>query len=291
MKHFKLLSVLILIVSVLFLSAAESIRAQKTSPISPPAIAETSKGQSDNNHEIATNQPSPISPSVVAPMATPTAKPCQSAPNTDQDYPQKSWWWPPLPSSWVLILITAAYAVISFCTLGAISRQADLAETTLNDLERPWIIVTPKKYEVLPRAGTPNTPRTITFTWVVKNVGRSPAWLIGGRADIRKVRQTELPPIPVYPSPSDYTLTPKAPNELSEEFITMQFSAAEYRALWEGELDFILYGFVKYKSSLKRGGEISEHYTRYCFCVQKHQGSSGGLAMCFCGPTAYNDYT
>jgi hypothetical protein len=281
MKYSNTWFALILIASVSLSSGVKSASAQEAAPTSPPPIPEKSESQPTNDHAIATEQPTHTPPSVIS-----TTKPSQSAPKQNQDQTEESWWWPPLPSSWVLIFITGAYAVISFYTLGAISQQAATARDALEKLERPWIMALPTKFEIVPEIGTALTPRMIRFTYCVQNVGRSPAWIVGGKGRAMKIAKDSLPSIPDYgPLGRPYSPTPTPPNDKGrEEAGQIKFSAEEYQALIEGRINFVIFGFMSYRSSI--GKEI--HETRYCICLEP---GPLGLAMAFCGPNSYNRYT
>ncbi len=187
-------------------------------------------------------------------------------------------------AEWIMVGITSAYVIVAFFTLLAIKRQADIAEQAITEIERPWMIVLPSDYDIQPSAGTVHTPRSVTFRWTVKNVGRSPAWVVGGRGRVEKVLANDLPPVPDYPEDLSYALTPHPPNEEGlKEFATLNFSPTEYVALCEGKLDFVVRGVILYRGLGER-----KHETRFCIGIQR---ATQRLAMSFCGPSAYNRYT
>lgn len=124
----------------------------------------------------------------------------------------------------------------------------------------------------------------ITFEWVVKNTGRSPAWITGGVSRARKIPKDSLPEQPDYGGAYRITLTPHPPNEQgTPEFARIRFSGDEFRALNEGKLNFVVSGFFTYRDALGK-----EHETRCCMCLEP---GPSGLAMSMCGPEAYNRYT
>ncbi len=284
----KWLSLPILIASALVLSAAVLPRP------SPPLITEQRKGQSADHKNIGAQEPTSLPSS--GPLAT---KPCQSTRDANKQQAQGSWWWPPLPSSWVLILITAAYAVISFWTLGTISRQADLAKSVLTHLERAWVIVTPKQVEIAdigdaskgrwvqehlndPALKEPPS-HALTFEYTIANRGRSPAWICGGISKALKIHAANLPRVPDYGGVGTWTPTPIAQNTDRPEKHRMFFSPKEFQAFLNGELDFVIVGLTKYKDVFG-----AEHETRFCLVCEHPAGATHTY---FGGPEAYNRYT
>jgi len=230
--------------------------------------------------------------------------------------PAQNWYQRPSATDWGILGVTFFYTLTSLGLLNATRKQAklanhslatldktllatekaadaakkgaDTAEKALNDLERPWIMLLPVSFALDPQAGNAGTQRRITLTWIFRNTGRSPAWITGGRGSAVKVAQASLPLEPNYPQEFEYALTPSPPNDSREEFATLNFSGAEFQALWARELDFVVYGFVNYRDSLKN----EEHCTRYCFCLSGPiENAKPLLNMSFCGPPAYNKYT
>jgi hypothetical protein len=279
MKLSKPLSVLILIASALLLSG---VSASFADPLQSPkteqheSLTEKQTPKAESNQRRASPSPSEIHPETSRLVGESAAQKKQYT--ADHSRPEAS------IAEWIMVGITSLYVIVAFFTLRAIKRQADIAEEAITEIERPWMMVLPTDYEIQPSAGTVQTPRSITFRWTVKNVGRSPAWLIGGRGRVEKVLASDLPAVPNYPEDLNYALTPHPPNEegLSES-ATLQFSPTEYVALCEGKLDFVVRGIILY-----RGLGDRSHETRFCIGIQR---ATQRLAMCFCGPSAYNRYT
>lgn len=277
MKHSSTWCALILIASALLLSDALN-----ASDLQPPktkqneSLTNEQTGKTQSNQAGANASSSRVNPEasrVVGESATEEKKK-----DTEHLRPEAS------IAEWIMVGITSAYVIVAFFTLLAIKRQADIAEEAITEIERPWVMVIPFAYDVQPSVATPLTPRSITFQWIVKNVGRSPAWLTGGRGRVEKILAKDLASPPDYPEDLNYALTPHPPNEEGlKEHATLHFSPAEYTALWEGKLDFTVRGVIWY-----RGLGNRKHETRFCIGIQR---AAQGLAMCFCGPPAYNRYT
>lgn len=131
-------------------------------------------------------------------------------------------------------LLLAALAMwagcIAFRTLNAVRAQVDIANRGLTKLERAWIMVVPHAVRVEPQAGTALTQRSITFSWTIRNVGRSPAWITGGKARDEKTAQSNLVPLPNYGEVGQYSPTPIPPDEKGRaESIRRTFTAAYNR--------------------------------------------------------------
>jgi len=280
MKHSNTWFALILIASVSPLSAASGAVENAVPRSSPPAITKKRERQAADNQNVAAQQPA-ASPS------RPSAQPCQPTGSNNKQLAKESWWWPPLPSSWVLILVTGAYAVISFYTLGAIAEQAAIARDELEKLERPWIMALPTRFEIVPSSGNALTTRWIKFAYSVQNTGRSPAWIIGGGGKAIKIAKDSLPDTPDYgPLGRGYGLTPTPPNDKGrEEWAQLKFSGEEFQALVNGKLNFVIFGFMNYRDAV--AGKILLE-TRFCICLEP---GPNGLGMAFCGPDSYNRYT
>jgi len=268
---------LILIASALLLSGESessplpSPKAEQHESLTEKQTPKTESNQSDAGSTVSEVEPE--ASSLVGKTAT-----HKEQNDTDHVRPESS------IAEILMVWITSAYVIVAFFTLLSIKRQADIAEQAITEIERPWIMVLPSAYEVQPSAGTPITPRSITFRWTVRNVGRSPAWLTGGRGKVEKILADDLAPVPDYPEELDYTLTPCPPNEQGrQEHATLTFNPTEYAALWEGKLDFTVRGVSRYNGLGNR-----KHETRFCIGI-RHEAQ--GLAMSFCGPAAYNRYT
>jgi len=263
-------------------AAAQSPSA--TAPSKPPAI-QSLKTRADVHTDVAKGNPPRT---LESPFETEIAEALRAIERQQEitraeDQAREERWWPPSPS-WAIVYVTVAYVIVAAFQWWSIKRQADIAERTLTEIERPWMMIIPASFKIYPETGTTQTPRQITFSWIVRNVGRSPAWLTAGRAGAEKIRADELPPTPEYPKPFTYSLTPSPPDEEGrEESARLNFTPAEYVALCEGRLDFIVRGYISY-----RGLGNRLHETRFCIGIQK---AEHGLAMSFCGPPTYNAYT
>ena len=197
-----------------------------------------------------------------------------------------SWFWQNIAT--LLLAIVAIWTgFIAIRSLREISQQAAIAKVALTKLERPWLMAIPVRFEIYPPHASDNTPRTIKFTYSIQNVGRSPAWIIGGAGKAQIIAKDKLPEEPNYGNLNPvYSQTPAPPGEKGrEEYAELAFSWEEFKALREGRLNFVIFGFMKYLSALR--DEI--HVTRFCICLEKHP-TSADLAMSFCGPAAYNRY-
>ena len=279
MKHSNTWYALILIASALLLSAAgengaTTLKPPKTEQHESLTDKQTSEAQGYETNPGPT--PSEQHPETSGLISKRTTQKEQD--HADHPRPEAT------VAEWIMVGITSAYMIVAFFTLLAISRQADIAEEAITEIERPWIMVLPTSYDVQPSAGTVQTPRVITFSWTVKNVGRSPAWLTAGRGMFEKGLAKDLPEVPDYKEEFKYALTPHPPNEEGfEERATLHFTPTEYVALCEGRLDFNVRGCISY-----RGLGDRKHETRFCMALRR---GPQGLAMSFCGPPAYNSYT
>jgi len=206
---------------------------------------------------------------------------------------------------WVIGSLTAIYVVISFFSFMAIKRQAHIAEQAataaqdaakaaernteaLINIERPFLLVTGVRYDVLP-GKTPDghyeNASHVHFTF--KNFGNSPAWCItlGGRFKAF-AKADDLLGEPDYGNIDDIetygiVLPPGEEREILN--ITHQGAEEEFSAVVAGELFWFAYGFFRYRDIFGR-----THETRFCYA------SSGGRAIHFRphqAPPAYNRHT
>jgi len=138
--------------------------------------------------------PAPINQSKKPENKTPEAKPptVSTNPNTDpkqtsaqqQSSNWHSWFWPPIWSSWALVVIGAIAAVVALRTLNAIKQQtgaiALTAKATDESLKvyRPFIVVLEPVIES--RAMKPNEPEVPKSATIrVRNDGLGPADILG----------------------------------------------------------------------------------------------------------------
>src|SRR5205823_2834624 len=97
--------------------------------------------------------------------------------------------------------LTAIYVLISYFSFTAIKRQAHIAEQAataakdaaraaerntdaLINIERPFLLVTGVRYDVLPRTAPEGRSENVSHVhFTVRNFGHSPAWCmaLGGR--------------------------------------------------------------------------------------------------------------
>jgi hypothetical protein len=244
MKHLKQLSMSILIISTLFL-CGKNIGAQEIDPQLQSLIHGSREDDSANSKSIATDQPSSVSSSVIS-----TAEPSQPAPNVYQDRSKENWFWPPLPSSCVLILVTGAYTVISFYMLGAIRKQAE----QLAKMEAPFLSLD-FRFNTLAPNGIPTGDVCVIDFWFINN-GRTPATLsdmattfcldnkLPVRPDYAKERTPEFgayPPDVVVIAPNGGTTKPGR--------VGAAYDPIDATAIRLQQKCWFLYEFVRYKDS------------------------------------------
>lgn len=196
---------------------------------------------------------------------------------------------------WVIGTLTAIYVLISFFSFRAIKRQADISQQAaraaernteaLINIERPWLLVTGVRYDVLPSRATDGQNKShVHFTF--KNFGHSPAWPIALGGTFKAFAKPEdLPQVPEYGETGiesyGIVLPPGGEREILD--IPHEGSEQEFSAVVAGDLFWFAYGLIRYKDIF---GCIRE--TRCCYA------SSGGRAIRFGphpAPHAYNRHT
>lgn len=206
---------------------------------------------------------------------------------------------------WVMGSLTAIYVVISFFSFRAIRRQADIAgqaataagdaaraaernTDALINIERPFLLVTRARYDVLPRTRPDGRSENVSHVHISsQNSGHSPAWpvTLGGRFKAF-AKAEDLPQEPDYGAIDEiqtYGIVIPPGEEREILNITHEGAEDEFSAVVTGEMFWFAYGFIRYRDIFGR-----EHETRFCYA------SSGGRAIQFRphqAPPAYNQHT
>src|SRR5450432_1270317 len=161
----------------------------------------------------------------------------------------------------LMVVLTAAYVIVTTRLLRAVKLQADIAKAQsdhLVNLERAWLLVTIVDRYDYPRTVRPGESRVSGALFVVKNYGKSPAWITEMGGNFVTVNSlSDLPPEPDYKTVTDarekgivvVPITVEGGDQQSFHFphesktdVTAQFSSAlKQEILW------CVYGFVAYK--------------------------------------------
>jgi hypothetical protein len=260
----------------------------------------TRQQKKDNKDQAVQSQPTATTPEVrpSTPASAPTPQPKEQTPEPELK---------PFLShgEWVISSLTTIYVLISFFSFRAIKRQADIAAQAataaqdaaraaernteaLINIERPFLIVTGVRYDVLP--GTTPDGRSESASHVhfsFKNFGHSPAWTIALGGSFKAFAKTsDLPREPEYGTIEEvdsYGIVFPPAQEREILNITHEGPEDEFSTVIAGELFWFAYGFVRYKDIFGR-----THETRFCYA------SSGGRAIRFQphpAPSAYNQHT
>jgi hypothetical protein len=197
-----------------------------------------------------------------------------------------------------MVYLTALYVLVSVFAFKAIQRQSaiakiaadatkETAEATAKSvamvygIERPWVLgfVDQELHERV-TVGT----RSYTHRCSIKNVGKTPAWILSWTSKRKDVAIDILPPEPDYGDTSNFTPQVLPPNESlhsSIDWLPERFDEAH-----RDERFLYVFGFVSYRDLF---GET--HETRFCwryyppFRDNKAQGFHVG------GPPEYNKQT
>ena len=119
---------------------------------------------------------------------------------------------PPIYSTWVLILVTGGAVYGAFLTLGAIKRQVDASVDAANAAKTSAdaVMLAERAYVTISRKSklriSDDPTGAIGFDFEVKNHGRTPAHILGGRLTI--AFSDYGTPAPVMPSHSGIAIPP-----------------------------------------------------------------------------------
>ena len=253
-------------------------------------------------------QPSPA-PVPEVRDSTPASAP---APQAKEQTPQPEL--KPLLShgEWVMGVLTAIYVLISFFSFRAIQRQADIAADSavaannaataaqdaaraaernteaLMNIERPWLIVTGVRYDLLPTTTPDGRSENRSHVHVsFQNFGRSPAWPVAQSGRLKAFNKpADLPEEPDYGTTEQIesygiVLPPNAEGSILD--LPLEGEESDFSRVIHGELFWFAYGFLAYRGIF---GRI--HETHFCFVA------SGGNACVFRShqaPPRYNQCT
>jgi hypothetical protein len=226
-----------------------------------PCVAENqqSKAQAEQDKSAQAQQPVPptgtvINPSIPAPQGN------AKTGIVEKDPPEK-----PLPRflrpEWIIVYITAFYAVISTFMLVAIKRQANHMETS----ERAWIVVIPEKAKIPPSIDDPSGVVWAGYSVRCVNKGKTPAFVLeaGQHAVVQDLR---IPLPKIQP-----TYTEKEVSKWGGDGFPVQPGGrmiknwlgtwcASAKRIRTGFDVFWVYGYVKYRDTFGH-----PHETWYCY--------------------------
>lgn len=214
-------------------------------------------------------------------------------------------------SSWCLFGLGIVGAIVAWFTLQDISDQAksgkdsaDAARKAANaaqlsaesqmNAERSWLIIGPKM-----EGFVPNQDRNPTFSWQIKNVGKTPSRLIETQAIYEAVDSAsllDLPETPVYPQPIELNGLLLAPED-SMPFSTFLvpspqrgpgLTQQDSMRIGNGTIHLRACGYVKYLDTF---GE--EHVSRFChsFVLRPTGPIQSGFKWLLGVPPAYFEHT
>jgi len=187
--------------------------------------------------------------------------------------------------NWLSVIAWVIAAFVTLRTLKFLKEQAQaatgnvLATHALANLERPWVVIYPRKPsywphpEVFKRSShwpfteTPSEyPVTVEVAWDQFNFGRSPALVAKFSASLRLWDMPVTDDLkPDYKPPDDVAPLFLAPNgekphdsRLFKTLSRQEFLAI--RAIRAGEKAIVLYGSLEYEDTI----ENDSHKTRFC---------------------------
>jgi hypothetical protein len=236
-------------------------------------------------------QAPPAHASVTSPDNLSTEIQQQKRTQEEKDDPAKE----PIPwfkkSKWVIVFVTAAYAVVTFITLLAILYQASIASKAVKfqmDAERARLLVT---IGVLPNFII--DPSKVQIMWLhpeVQNHGRSPATITKMRLRAHQVAcMSGLPKEPVYDIRGNGTVKSfdgeaALPPGARVCPLEVGVDAHDFVKIRQGTSFLYLYGVVEYQDIAKRN-----FFTRFCFLYHVPSGFNPiAEGFVFGGPKAYN---
>jgi hypothetical protein len=183
-------------------------------------------------------------------------------------------------------------AVASKDSANATKGYMEIAERTLYDVQRPWVLVFTVKWPsgVFPLPiGDDTTPSAAVIAYSFKNFGTTPAWITDASGLFNKTTDlNNLPPEPVY-FPTGFTheaiVAPDSPtSEVTLPlFPNPMLTPDEIRSVERRELFLYAYGIIKYRDIHGR-----EHETRWGWVYFVPIGLDFTRNMRLAGPKAYN---
>jgi hypothetical protein len=186
-------------------------------------------------------------------------------------------------------------AVASKDSANATRNYVEIAERTLYDVQRPWVLAFTVKWPsgVFPLPiGDDTTPAPAVIAYSFKNFGTTPAWLTDAQGlFIKTADLNNLPPEPVY-FPSDFThevvVAPDSPTSevMLPLFPNPMLTPEEIRSVERREWFLYAYGIIKYRDIHGR-----KHETRWGWVYFVPIGLDFTRNMRLAGPKAYNRYT
>jgi hypothetical protein len=247
-------------------------------------------------------QPQPATP---PPEVRPSTPPSAPAPQAEGQTPKPEV--KPFFShgEWAITSLTAIYVLISFFSFKAIKRQADIGAQAalaaqdaaraaerntdaLINIERPFLLVTNIRYDLLPITTADGRFQNASHVHVTfKNFGHSPAWAVALGGSFRAfAKPSDLPTEPEYGTTQEIsTYSNVFPPGEDQEVLSLALESPEsdFTKVIAGELFWFAYGFIRYRDIF---GRI--HETRFCVA------SSRGNAIVFRqhpAPPSYNQHT
>ena len=295
MKLSKPLSALILIASALLLNAANNGSAAEN-PKSP--TARNSQNEKPDNQERQTEKtPTPGAESSISTTPTQPTPAVQGSETSTNPQSWNDWFWQNFSTLLLAILATGG-SIIALRTLDAIRDQARIASDAITKLERPWIFVGLEKVQFFNVHGN----YLVCAFLRRRNVGRSPAWIIGGVAATRKLSESEsLPTVPDFAGYPAYT--GPVPIAQSEELEPWEqrfvLKEEEWIQFALNKVSLVVFGEVRYYDSFNRG-DSARHFTRFCIYLAQPINEpfpdkpvilTGSNYWYFGGPEGYNRFT
>jgi hypothetical protein len=280
--------VLLLVVFAILLSdSSESSEPKLTNP----PVAQNDKPKAKNDQKI--DKPHP--PQMVA---TPTESAIlkalsglideEKAKYEEQKADDKRWW--PPSATWAVVYVTIAYVIVAICQWAAIRRQANIAERSITELERPWLIVQPGHLDWPFKQGgvSANPPFVVTIRWSAINTGRSPAFLTNLSVSF------VCAPIPVeserpeYELFNDFAEMPIPPNGAHSGEQKVQITDSVFEDIKNYKSCLKFYGFLEYHDPSRK----NLHKTRFCaYWYMLNSSFPWMLTFVPVGPRDYIEYT
>jgi hypothetical protein len=161
-----------------------------------------------------------------------------------------------------LLIVGVVYSFFAWKQWAAIDQQAQIARDGIAKLERPWMFVHLEKLEFIAnKAGD----YVICVYIRRRNVGRSPAWILGARIATQKV--TDFEKLPRMPDYSDGLISLPAPVAQSEELPICEdrffLDEQEWIDFAKGRLTPVVLGEISYRDNVSP----DHHLTRFCICL------------------------
>lgn len=200
--------------------------------------------------------------------------------------------------SWVMVYLTAMYVIVSIFAFKAIQHQSAIAKLAADatketaeataksvalayNIERPWVLASiGQELQERVTAGVGYYAHLCT----IKNVGKTPAWVLSWTAKAKDIGTDILTPEPIYGEVTDFSPPVLPPNESLSRSIA--WLPERFEEAHRDERFLYVFGFVSYRDLF---GEC--HETRFCFRYYPPFRENRAQGFHVGGPPEYNKQT